>query len=94
MIIVVVQHQCEDYDAWRPLFDEHGTVRRDYGCSSERVYRAVDHPNDIAVVMNYPSKDAAEGFMADPSLAEAMSRAGVIGAPTVTFGDRDAVPAP
>ena len=94
MITVIVQHQVEDYDAWRPLFDEHGTVRREHGCSSERVYRAVDDPNQTAVVMEYPTREAAEGLLADPSLREAMSRAGVIGAPIVTFGDRVAVPAP
>ena len=93
MIIVIVQHQVEDYDAWRPLFDEHGTVRREYGCSSERVYQAVDDPNHTAVVMEYPTREAAEGLLADPSLREAMSRGGVIGAPSVTFGDRVAVPA-
>lgn len=94
MITVIVQHQVEDYDAWRPLFDGHGTVRREHECSSERVYRAVDDPNHIAVVMEYPTAEAAEGLLADPSLSEAMSRGGVIGAPTVTFGDEVAVPAP
>ncbi|MBS1839092.1 MAG: antibiotic biosynthesis monooxygenase [Actinobacteria bacterium] len=93
MITVIVQHVAEDYDTWRPIFDEHGTTRQAHGCESERVYRAVDDPNAVAVVMEWPSKEAAEGFMADPSLAEAMQRGGIVAPPTITFGDRVPQPA-
>lgn len=93
MIIVVVQHDASDYDAWRPVFDEHGPARQAHGCMSERVYRDADNPNSIIIVMEWPSKEAAEGFMADPSLAEAMARGGVLGPPTVTIGERTPVPA-
>jgi len=43
--------------------------------------------------MEWPSKEAAEGFMADPTLAEAMQRGGILAPPTITFGDRVPVPA-
>ena len=93
MTILIVEHPTADYDAWRPVFDEHGAARRAHGCTSERVYRATDDPNSTIVVMEYPSQEAAEGFLADPSLGEAMGRAGVIAAPTITFGERAPVPA-
>ncbi len=85
MIVVIVQHRCRDYDAWRPVFDEHGATRRAHGCISERVYRDASDPNDVAVVMEWPSREAAEGFMADPTLATAMTRGGVIGQPRASF---------
>ncbi|MBI2709129.1 MAG: antibiotic biosynthesis monooxygenase [Actinobacteria bacterium] len=94
MTIVVVQHDAADYDAWRPVFDEHRAARQAHGCTSERVYRAADDPNSITIVTEWPSKEAAEGFMADPSLAEAMARGGVLGPPTVTIGERAPLPAP
>ena len=93
MIIVVAQHDATDYETWRPVFDEHGAVRRAHGCTSERVYRAADDPNSIAIVMEWPSTEAAEGFMADPTLAEAMARGGILGPPTITFGEHAPVPA-
>ena len=93
MIIVVVQHDAADYESWRPVFDDHGAARQAHGCTSERVYRAVDDPNSIAIVMEWPSKGAAEGFMADPTLAEAMARGGIVGGPIITFGEHVAVPA-
>lgn len=86
-MIVMVQHMCEDFAAWRPVFDEHKSTREAHGCTSERVYQDADNPNQVAVVMEWPSRQAAEGFMGDPSLAEAMKRGGVLGPPTVTFGE-------
>jgi hypothetical protein len=38
--------------------------------------------------MEWPSKGAAEGFMADPTLADAMARGGIVGGPIITFGER------
>lgn len=87
MTIVIVQHQCADFDVWKPIFDEHGSTRKAHGCKAERVYQAADDPNTVAVIMEWPSPEAAAGFMSDPSLAEAMQRGGVTGPPTVTFGD-------
>jgi quinol monooxygenase YgiN len=89
----IVQHMCADYDTWRPVFDEHATVRQEHGCISERVYRDADEPNQIAVVLEWSSQAEAEGFMADPSLRDAMERGGVMGPPTVTFGEAGSHPA-
>lgn len=87
MAKLIVQHPVADYDAWRVVFDEHGTSRREHGCTSERVYRATDDANSTLIIMDYPSVDAIEGFLADPSLREAMDRAGVTAAPTITIAD-------
>lgn len=89
----IVQHTCADFDAWRPVFDEHAEVRKAHGCISEQVYRNADDPNQVAVIMEWPSQADAERFMADPSLREAMQRGGVTGPPTVTFGDTAPHPA-
>ena len=84
MTTLIVAHDVADYDAWRPVFDEHGTVRKEHGCSEERVYRAVDAPNSVLVVMTYPSRADIDAFVADPSLREAMGRAGVVSEPEIT----------
>jgi hypothetical protein len=58
---VTVEHAVQDYDAWRPVFDEHGSSRREHGCTSERVHRAVDHPKTICIVMTSPSAEKRAG---------------------------------
>ncbi len=63
----------------------HGVSRKEGGCAAERVYRAVDDPQTVCVVMTLPSRPQIDAYLADPSLAEAMSRAGVTAAPAVNI---------
>jgi len=83
MPILVVHHAVRDYDAWKPAFDEHKQVRTAHGATRHWLYRSPDDPNDLVVAIEFPSDEAAQGFLADPSLKEAMERAGVTGAPHV-----------
>lgn len=86
-VTVTVEHTVADYDTWLPVFDEHGATRTRYGCTSERIYRGAAEPNDVCVVMSWPSIEGAQAFIADPSLQEAMQRGGVTAPPTVSIAD-------
>jgi quinol monooxygenase YgiN len=81
MITLVVHHRVRDYDAWKPVFDEHEDVRREHGAAEHRIYRMLDDGDMVAIHLDFPSVDAARGFMADPSLGEALERGGVEGEP-------------
>lgn len=82
---VIVRHKVRDYDAWLPVFQEHGAVRRQYGGLGDQVYRVNGDPNDLIVVNFFENLERAKAFSQDPSLREAMSRSGVISDPEVTF---------
>jgi heme-degrading monooxygenase HmoA len=84
-MIIIVQHTVRDYDAWKPAFDEHESVRRQHGSLGHSVYRSADDPNEVTVVTTWESREQAEAFARDPSLAEAMKKGGVISEPRVTF---------
>ena len=88
MVTLVVHHRVRDYDAWKSVFDEHEGVRRGHGEIEHRVYRDIHDPNRVIVHNDFPSEDAARGFMEDPSLKDAMERAGVEGEPGISFIDR------
>lgn len=83
MPILVVQHRVRDYASWKPVFDEQEDVRRQHGATRHWVYRAPDDPNDIVVAVEFPGVEAAQAFLADQSLPEALQRAGVEGQPHV-----------
>jgi quinol monooxygenase YgiN len=87
MMILIVQHTVRDYDAWKPVFDEHESVRAKYGCLGHIIYRDVDKPNDVTLLFRYESRERADEFMRDPSLREAMERGGVISEPRATWLD-------
>lgn len=86
-ITLSAQHRVRDYDTWRSAFDAHAPIRRQHGCTAETVYRGADDPDSIVVVMEYPSREAALGFLADPSLKQAMETSGVITEPKAVIGE-------
>jgi heme-degrading monooxygenase HmoA len=85
MTILVVQHKVHDFDAWKPAFDEHESVRRAHGAQRHWLYRTAEDPNDVVVAIEFPSEEQGKAFLEDPSLREAMQRAGVQGEPHVHF---------
>jgi quinol monooxygenase YgiN len=80
---LAVTHAVADYDAWHAVFTEHATSRKEHGCLSEELYADPKDPNLLMNLMRFPTRAEAEGFLADPSLHEAMSRAGVVGQPRI-----------
>ena len=85
MVAVIVRHRVRDYDAWKPVFDEHGAVRRKHGALGHQLYRASDDPNQLVIVNLFRDAAGARAFAADPSLPEVMQRAGVDGPPDIAF---------
>ena len=83
MITLVVHHRVRDYDAWKPVFDEHEGVRVSHGEVEHRIYRTSHRPEPRRRSTTTSSVEAARGFMADPSLPEAMERGGVEGEPGI-----------
>jgi quinol monooxygenase YgiN len=88
MVTLVVHHRVRDYDAWKAVFEEHETVRRNHGQVEHRVYRDIHDPNRVVVHNDFPSEEAARSLLEDPSLKEAMERAGVEGEPGMSFIER------
>lgn len=82
---LLLQHSVRDFNLWKTVFDEHAGVRATYGIVGHTLYRDADKPNDVTVVLECQSRERAEEFSRDPSLAEAQQRGGVISKPRVTW---------
>ena len=83
MTTVAVRHKVTDFEAWKGFFDEHGAVRKGHGTTGETVLRDAGDPNEVLVLTYWPSGTEAQAFLGDPSLKDAMARAGVVGAPRI-----------
>jgi hypothetical protein len=81
MTTLAVRHTVSDFDTWKPVFDGHAGVRAGHGATSTRV---LHDGNTVLVLIDFPDAASVQSFMADPSLAEAMSKGGVVGAPDVS----------
>ncbi len=84
-VTAAVHHQVRDYEAWKAVFDEHEPVRRSHGALEHRLYHAFDDPLRLVVHNDFPTPADAEAFTRDPSLPEAMARAGVEGEPSISM---------
>jgi heme-degrading monooxygenase HmoA len=85
MAKLLVHHKVQDYSAWRKIFDEDDERRKEYGSSGFQVLKSAGDPNDLTVIMDWPSVDAAKAFAASDALKEKMKNAGVISQPEMTF---------
>ena len=85
MATVAVRHRVTDFETWLVTYKEHGAVRDRIGCTGDLVLRDEQDPNEVLVLTYWPSAQAAHSFASDPSLAEAMHKAGVIGEPRIEF---------
>jgi len=85
MASILIQHHVKDYAEWKKVFDSNKELRTSNGEVSSQVYRDVSDPNKITTINNWNSLANAQKFARSPELKAAMEKAGVVGAPTVTF---------
>ena len=84
---VFVRHTVADYDVWKPGFDDHGSVRREYGLTDAGLYRSADDPNDVTIVLTTNDVARAQEFLSSDDLREKMSDLGVVKAPDIWIAE-------
>ena len=55
---IITRIHVGDYDAWRPMFDQDRPRAREKA-TVERVFRGVDDPNHVFIVLEFASVDDA-----------------------------------
>jgi hypothetical protein len=88
MATLFVRHTVADYAAWRRIYDAFAPMQDAMGVTAKAVYRGADDANEITVVHDFATLEAAKAFAGSPELKAAMKDAGVTSAPTVWFTTR------
>jgi len=84
MVYLNIRHTVSDYSQWRPIFDADDARRRAAGASGiTQVFRDMDDPNTITLILEWDTAENANKFAHDPALGAVMQKAGVIGVPAV-----------
>jgi hypothetical protein len=83
MTTVFVRHRVADYDVWKAAFDEHGSVRREYGLVDNGLLRDEDDANMVTIQFDTDDSARAREFLASDNLRETMEGAGVVSEPEV-----------
>ena len=77
MAIVVLNFEVDDYDTWKPMFDEDPAGRRDSGATGHVVSRAVENPNEVFIRVEFPSVEQAKTFRERLIASGAIERGGM-----------------
>ena len=83
MAHMMVRHKVQDFDAWKVVFDEHGSTRRESGCKGGLLFRSAADPNEVVMLLEWDSATNAQAFLDSQDLGEAMKRSGVADQPDV-----------
>jgi quinol monooxygenase YgiN len=85
MASMMVQHTVKDYAVWKNVFDSNKELRTSFGELSAQIYRDSSDSNKLTLVFKWNSLANAQKFANSPELRAAMEKAGVVGAPNVSF---------
>jgi hypothetical protein len=85
MAFVVIHHKVKDYNAWRPVYDEHEKSRVSAGITNAKVFRRAEDPNELVILADVADVAKARSWTTSDDLKSAMQRAGVVGPPSIQF---------
>jgi quinol monooxygenase YgiN len=77
MFHVLIIHEVEDYEAWKKVFDNAATIRKEAGECSYQVLKYANEPNKIVHFSVWTSIRDARIFFESPELIEIRKKAGV-----------------
>ncbi len=90
MIYLLIEHKVEDFNKWKPVYDEHESVRRKNGLKEVYLLKSSDGSEVVALFEGSDPAKVRE-FIASEDLKKVMRKAGVIGTPTIHILERAAV---
>jgi heme-degrading monooxygenase HmoA len=76
MIYVIGELKLENYDKWKPVFNERSTIRKESGSKEARLFRNSDDPHEVAILFMWDNKENAKKYMESESLQKTLQNAG------------------
>ncbi len=74
---VLIIHEVADYSAWKTVFDQAASLRKDAGEISYELLRRDTDANHVVHFSRWSNLDSARCFFESPQLVEIRRRAGV-----------------
>lgn len=85
MGFVTIKARIADYDTYKKVYDGMTSVRKEWGCVSERAFRNSSNPSEVMVLLEWDDMRKCQEYTMSADARDAMSRAGVQGTPEITF---------
>jgi heme-degrading monooxygenase HmoA len=86
MITVMGRVKIEELPKFLGMFATRGAaMRRHHGARDAQVLKVCDREDEVVVLFEWSSREAFEGFLADPAVKATMASSGTVGRPEFTF---------
>jgi len=83
--MMIVVHKVADFAKWKVSYEGHDSMRLASGIHSYVIGRGWKDTNMVLIALKIDDLAKAKAFGKDPSLKKVMQKAGVIGAPTISY---------
>lgn len=84
-LMMMVKHKVKDYATFKTVYDGHDSARLANGLHSYVLGRGMDDSMMVMVALKADDLKKAKAFSKDAVLKTAMQKAGVVGAPEISF---------
>ena len=81
----IVRIRIENFNKWKPVYDDGQPGRKAAGLKNIHLWRNLDNPNEIVLLFEVSDIAKAKKFTTSPDLKEEMQKAGVLGPPDIVF---------
>jgi len=85
MATMMVQHKVKNFAEWKKVYDSVAGLRASNGELSDQIYCDSSDANKLTIVFKWNSLANAQKWAQSPELKAAMEKAGVDGAPSISF---------
>jgi len=76
MVYVMAKVKVENYDKWKPVFDERKSLRKEAGSKEGILYRNTQNSKELIIFFEWENMEKAEEFFTSESLQKALKKGG------------------
>jgi heme-degrading monooxygenase HmoA len=85
MYHVMARLKVSDFKAWKEAYDRGRSVRESMGIRAFNLWRSVDDPQDVVLLLHATHVDKAKAYFSSDELAQRMAAAGVTEPPELVY---------
>lgn len=90
MPTILIRHRIANAATWELVFEEHRVSRAAHGSFGGRVFRHVDDPDEVFVLLEWDDIDRARLYIRSDELSQVMVEGGVIDRPDIWLLEEEA----
>jgi len=85
MNYAILRFKVQDFNSWKPVFDDNKLTRKAAGLKDVLMWRNIDDQNEIVLLFEVSDIAKAKEFSTSADLKEKMQASGVLGRPDIIF---------